>query len=119
MKKSQKLAVALSQMGSMLQTQNQPNEARAALEESLTIIRRLAEQDPGNSDLQRGLALACLRLARSEKRRGNDEALKLYEESLSILTDLVARAPRFVTWQQEMEVVEKELKALREEQAKV
>jgi tetratricopeptide (TPR) repeat protein len=98
-------------MGVMLQAQEQLTEARAAFDKSLTIIRLLAEQDRGNADLQRGLAVACLRLARVERRTSNNEAAsKLYEESLRIFTDFVARAP-------ERELVEAELKAFRERQS--
>ena len=98
------------------QAQGQLKAAEAAFGEYLTISRRLAEQDPSNAGWQRELALACVRLARAEARTGeNQAALKLYEESLLILTDLVARAPGFVTWQQDREVVEAESKAFRKE----
>jgi tetratricopeptide (TPR) repeat protein len=103
------LAVAHSSMGGMLQAQEKLTEARAAFGKSLTIIRCLAEEDPGNADLQRDLAVACLRLARVERLTSNNSkaALELYEESLRIFTDRVARAP-------ERQTVEAELKAFRE-----
>jgi tetratricopeptide (TPR) repeat protein len=108
------LAIAHGRVGSVLQAQDQLTEARAAFDKSLTISRRLAEQDQSNADLQRGLASACSRLARAEAQASkNKAALKLYEESLRILTDLVARAPELVAWQKARERVEAELNAFR------
>jgi tetratricopeptide (TPR) repeat protein len=103
-------------LGGVLEAQGQLKAAEAAFGEYFTISRRLAEQDPSNAGWQRELALACRGLARAEARTSkNKAALKLFEESLRIFTDLVARAPGFVAWQEERKVIEAELKAFRKE----
>jgi tetratricopeptide (TPR) repeat protein len=101
-------------VGDVLQAQGKLEAAQAAFAEYLAISRRLAEQDPSNAGWQRGLALACLRIARIEADAGrNDTALSFYEESYRILAALVERAPGFVQWVEDKAIVEAELTACR------
>ncbi len=105
-------------LGDVLQAQGQLQAAEAAFGEALAISRRLAAQDPSNAGWQRDLAVAHLRLARMEARASNHEAaITLYEESLRIFTELVARAPGFLSWQKEKELIEDELKTFRRKHA--
>ena len=98
----------------MLKVEGELGAAKAAFDQSLSIIRRLATQDPSNADWQRHLALACFHAANIEANAGrNSTALPLYEESLGIFATLIERAPGFVQWEEDLSLVETELTALR------
>jgi tetratricopeptide (TPR) repeat protein len=102
--------VAHSRVGGVLQAQGKLEAAQAAFAEYLAINRRLVEQDPSNADWQRGLGLACLRIARLDAKIGrNDVALPLYEESYRIFAVLVEQAPGFVQWAEDKKIIEVEL----------
>ncbi len=97
-------------LGEVRQTQGDLDGAQAAFGEYLRISRRLAEQDPSNAGWQRGLALACLRVARLEaKAERHSAALPLYVEASRIFAALSEWAPGIVQWAEDRAMVEAEL----------
>lgn len=96
-------------LGDVFEAQGRLVEAQAALGEALTISRSLVEQEPTNAVWQRGLALACARVARMDANAGRPAvALRLYEEAAGILRTLTERAPDFAPWARERAQVELE-----------
>jgi eukaryotic-like serine/threonine-protein kinase len=82
-------------------SQSPSRESRARLEEALQvyqqaldIFRRLATEQPGNYDIQRGLSIALSNMGnRNRELRRFDEARRLFEECLQIREDLLHRKP--------------------------
>ena len=58
-------------LGEVLEARGKLTESRAAYEEYLAICRRLAEQDPSNTDWQQDLAVAYNRWAGCWRRRAS------------------------------------------------
>jgi hypothetical protein len=104
----------------VLQAQGKMAEAQAAFWDCLQIIRRLAEHDPSNAGWQRGLAVACARIASLESKAGEHaSALPLYEKASRIFGELAQKAPGFTEWATDKENIESELARCTLETAKL
>lgn len=90
-------------LGDVLQDQGKPAAAQAAFAESLAVRRRLSEQDPGNADWQRELAVTHSRVGGVLQRQGKlDEAQEAFDEYLAISRRLAEKDPDNAVWQREL-----------------
>ncbi len=92
-------------LGDLATAQGQLPAAERHFAAALAIRKRLADQDPANSDWQRDLSYSLTLLAElAEKQGDRPKALKLAEASLSIDERLAALDSSNVTWQKDVAV---------------
>jgi len=97
------LAVALSDVGDVLQAQGKLDEALASHRAGLAINQRLAAADPGNAGWQRDLAVAYRKVGDVLRPQGKlDQALASYRASLAIQERLAALDRSNAKWQRDL-----------------
>ena len=97
-------AAMLDERAQSLADFGDPRGAAKAAEESLTILRRLAQWEPDNSGFQRDLSVSLDRIADIRRRSDPAGALALYDESLGIRRTLAQREPDNSGFQRDLSV---------------
>jgi tetratricopeptide (TPR) repeat protein len=88
-----------------LREQSDLAAARTNYAESLAVMRRLAEHDPSNADLQRDLSLNLDRVGDTLREQGDlGGALAVYRESLEVRRRLTEADPSNLEWQRDLSV---------------
>ncbi|WP_449220858.1 nSTAND1 domain-containing NTPase [Tistrella mobilis] len=109
-------AAALVELGQSLAEFGAPDEARQLYEESLEIFKRLAEQEPENTEAQRDLSVSLEKIADIRQRQDPAAALALYEQSLEIRRRLAEREPENTLAQRDLSLGLEKIADIRQRQ---
>jgi tetratricopeptide (TPR) repeat protein len=97
------LSVTCNKVGDMLRAQGQPAEALASYQKALTIVDKLATQDPENARWQRDLSVTCNKVGDVlNDQKQLPEAEKSYQRGLTIRERLAKQDPENVEWQHDL-----------------
>lgn len=93
-------------LGDVMLARGEPTESRAAYDEFLAISRRLSEEEPSNTALQRELGVAHIRVARELMKlpEKQADALSQFEQALAIARRLAEQDPSNAGWQSDLAV---------------
>ncbi|WP_188260210.1 toll/interleukin-1 receptor domain-containing protein [Azospirillum tabaci] len=97
-------SVTLNELAQSLADFGDPKGAKKAAEDSLAIMRRLVEKEPGNTGFQRDLSISLDKVADLQRRNDPDGARALVEESLGIRRRLAEREPDNTEFQRDLSV---------------
>ena len=98
-------ASMLNNLGDVLVTQGELQEALDAYQQSLAIAKRLAELDKSNADWQRDLSLSYNKVGEVLEAQGKlPEALDAYQQGLDFRRRLAEQDKSNVTWQRDLSV---------------
>jgi tetratricopeptide (TPR) repeat protein len=106
------LAVAYSKLGDVLQSQvlvarssDKMMSAQKAYAQGMQIMYQIFQQDPSNTDLQRGFAVILSKMGDVLlKQHKLNEALETYKQSLRVSQELARQASGNYVWQRDLAV---------------
>ncbi|MGY0794226.1 toll/interleukin-1 receptor domain-containing protein [Azospirillum argentinense] len=97
-------SVTLNELAQSLADFGDPQGAMKAAKDSLAIMRRLVEKEPGDTGFQRDLSVSLDKVADIQRRNDPDGARALYEESLGIRRRLVEKEPGDTEFQRDLSI---------------